>query len=153
MNEKRRTKAQHHRSNNNRPPARQASNRMAGNRSPNEADSKQRASTEQTGPTTCAAGQSNLVQNLWGGLAHDADPAGAHAAAVQARSSHKHTGQVVALHHDRWLLATKAPYWCTGWGKAAWGAVQRNCMAPGLKRHKVLKEIAPNPNSRRAWSA
>jgi hypothetical protein len=36
-------------------------------------------------------------QNLWSGLGRAADPAGARARGVEARSSRQHAGQVAAL--------------------------------------------------------
>jgi hypothetical protein len=36
-------------------------------------------------------------------------------------------------------LAKQKARWCPGWGKAAWVASQRKCMAPGLNRPKVSK--------------
>jgi hypothetical protein len=54
---------------------------------------------------------------------------------------------------SRYTLAKQAACWCPGWGNAAWVALQRNCMAPGLKLVKVSKEIERNAYLGHAWSA
>jgi hypothetical protein len=53
----------------------------------------------------------------------------------------------------RYTLAKQASRWCLGWGKAAWVAPQRNCIAPELMRPNVLKGMVRSAYPGHAWSA
>jgi hypothetical protein len=87
---------------------------------------------------------SSSAQNLWSGLGHAADPAGARSRGVEARSSRKHAGQVEALYHQLLpvivcgagcaLVAELGKGFAGGFGEELHGA--RAEPPQGLKRYR-----------------